>query len=446
MSRWDKSLHLVETDRENLAEDILLSLYQLNEPAIIHIPSELSLFNEQESLKNRLFNLELLTILRFLNSDLPLKLKMERLMDGLMTIYGAQKGFVAFVKTNGTIKIEITRNFSEEHFKTGNYNYVQEAVKLAIQGKSIIYFDAANELEIDLGLWLDDIPVDNLLCAPITTKDKIHGVFYVENFALDFDRRQLEEFAQISAHLSAIAINQGIANSPFRKEFLTKSAQDEKPGATDLAEKIGHDLNNKIAAIRGNLDLAKKALERDKDTMQALRRIAQVEKLVEKIAQYSFSLLNKGRIEQKLMPCNINQLINDFIYTIEPVYRGSGVKLSKKLSSDLPSVNVDKSQIEQVLFNIVINAIEARTDVHVVLKTEYNRRHNVIVLRIIDNGPGIAKENISKIFQPFFTTKPNGHGFGLHICREIINNHGGSISVRSKIGRGTEFVINLPCS
>jgi len=105
----------------------------------------------------------------------------------------------------------------------------------------------------------------------------------------------------------------------------------------------------------------------------------------------------------------------------------------------------DKAQIEEVISNIVINAIQAFSENgEISLKTASLNKG--VTIEISDNGPGIPKENIEKIFRPFFSSKGygKGTGLGLSIAKRIITEHGGSIKVRSQNGKGTSFTINLP--
>jgi two-component system NtrC family sensor kinase len=112
-------------------------------------------------------------------------------------------------------------------------------------------------------------------------------------------------------------------------------------------------------------------------------------------------------------------------------------------------VIIDQSQIERVFMNIILNAAEAM-DGHgqLAIETSLNGNEGFVEIQIIDSGPGITEENLEKIFDPFFTTKEAGHGvgLGLAISYGIVREHKGNISVKSKVGEGTTFLIRLPVS
>lgn len=128
----------------------------------------------------------------------------------------------------------------------------------------------------------------------------------------------------------------------------------------------------------------------------------------------------------KLVPAgNIN-----FVYSIKP----DGLKLY-----------ADRGMIEQVLINLLKNAVEACSDsFSPEVRVEAFRREGMIVITITDNGSGIVPEALDKVFVPFFTTKPGGSGIGLSVCRQIMNRHGGNITVASEVEKGTVFTIQFP--
>jgi signal transduction histidine kinase len=110
----------------------------------------------------------------------------------------------------------------------------------------------------------------------------------------------------------------------------------------------------------------------------------------------------------------------------------------------VPQVAIDPDQIQQVLLNLVMNATQARPDATVILSTEYDPTERVVHLRVNDNGPGIERTVLERLFKEKITTKPDGHGYGLPICRQIMTAHGGSISVNSTPGEGATFTLTFP--
>jgi signal transduction histidine kinase len=135
--------------------------------------------------------------------------------------------------------------------------------------------------------------------------------------------------------------------------------------------------------------------------------------------------------------------LNEQLQEISEQY-SDNTDLTLKLDDSLNSIYADPMQIKQVLVNLVQNAIQASPDgAPLAISTEVigQRCH----IRVIDSGPGITPEDLTKIFEPYFTTKKKGTGLGLAISRRIIQQHGGDIRVESRVGEGSTFEIWLPC-
>jgi signal transduction histidine kinase len=131
--------------------------------------------------------------------------------------------------------------------------------------------------------------------------------------------------------------------------------------------------------------------------------------------------------------------------------RKKNVALQKNYAPDLPSVRLDAEQLKQVLLNILLNAVQAiKGEGTIWIETRTvqvpieERAEAFIQIEVRDTGVGIPKENLERIFDPFFSTRAEGSGLGLAISHQIIHDHGGFISVESEVGKGTSFKIHLP--
>jgi signal transduction histidine kinase len=145
---------------------------------------------------------------------------------------------------------------------------------------------------------------------------------------------------------------------------------------------------------------------------------------------------------------NVNEIVLEVLNTLSDELKSRGVSTTEELSSELWLINGHKGQLREVVLNLVQNAMDAMDTVAVGprtlrLKTEQDGSER-IAITIEDSGPGIDPEKMAKIFDAYFTTKANGAGLGLAICRMIIDHHEGQISVSSNPGRGTQFRILLP--
>jgi signal transduction histidine kinase len=144
----------------------------------------------------------------------------------------------------------------------------------------------------------------------------------------------------------------------------------------------------------------------------------------------------------------INSIIEDVLELRGYEHKINSIDVEKHLAPDLPKIMVDYFQMQQVFMNIIINAEYFMTDAHRggTLTITTKKQNGIVTISITDDGPGIPPENLERIFDPFFTTKPagKGTGLGLSICHGIVVEHSGQIYVRSQLGKGATFVVELP--
>jgi signal transduction histidine kinase len=151
---------------------------------------------------------------------------------------------------------------------------------------------------------------------------------------------------------------------------------------------------------------------------------------------------------------DLNQLVEDLLMFITPTIRWKGITLEVSKHQNLPLVLADPQQLQQVVMNLVTNALDVMPNGgQLTVSTGYlpsgagNIRDPVATVRITDTGPGIPPDQMARLFTPYFTTKALGlgSGLGLVISRQILRSHGGDISAESEPGKGTSFHLILPC-
>jgi len=224
-----------------------------------------------------------------------------------------------------------------------------------------------------------------------------------------------------------------------------------------LAGGIAHDFNNLLMGIQGYVSLMLVDID---STHPHYKRLKNIESQVQSGAQLASNLLGyarKGRYEVKLL--NLNQLVKETSDTLGRTRKD--ITIHRELAKDLFAVKADQGQIEQILFNLYVNAADAMPGGgNLVLKT-MNTSHkdmkgklydpkpgNYVLLTVTDTGIGMSKKTMERIFDPFFTTKEKGRGTGLGLASAygIIKSHGGYIDVESKRRQGTTFSVYLPAS
>ncbi len=206
-----------------------------------------------------------------------------------------------------------------------------------------------------------------------------------------------------------------------------------------LSSGIAHELRNPLGVIKTAVYYVKSKVEQDNPKVLKHLRIMEKEignsdKIISDLL--GFSQTRKPSVE----PTHLNRVIeNALSITKLP----ENVKVAKKLSPSLPQVLVDANQIRQVFINIILNAFQAMPEGGE-LKIETLKKASFVEVKFTDTGCGINKENLNKLFNPFFTTKSKGIGLGLAVTQVIIERHGGTIQVKSKSGEGSTFIVCLP--
>jgi signal transduction histidine kinase len=157
-----------------------------------------------------------------------------------------------------------------------------------------------------------------------------------------------------------------------------------------------------------------------------------------------------GRIDQRRQPVDLNELILDVLKLSRTELNDQGVLARTELTSELPAIYGHRNQLQELIYNLVHNAIEAMSEIATRDKMLEVRTNiwdrNAIIVEVLDNGPGIDPEQLADVFEAFVTTKPHGTGLGLAICRKIVERHEGQIWATSVVPHGAHFRIVLPWS
>ena len=212
-----------------------------------------------------------------------------------------------------------------------------------------------------------------------------------------------------------------------------------------LAAGIAHEINNPLGGILIYSSLMMEDLPEEDPRRGDLVRIVQETGRCKEIVK---SLLEFARqTEPKMEPTDINRAISDGLFFLVNQALFHNIQIVKKLDSFLPFVRANASQLKQVFMNIIVNAAEAmHGNGTLTIATFRAPERKTVFVEFADTGEGIPQENLTRIFDPFFTTKEVGKGTGLGLATSygIIEDHGGKISVKSQVGKGTTFTIELP--
>lgn len=218
----------------------------------------------------------------------------------------------------------------------------------------------------------------------------------------------------------------------------------------EMASGLAHEINQPLAAVVNYTQGCVRYLENNQyDTTQLTEIMKKAVIQAERAGEVIHRLKNffcKGQLVKT--PCKINSVIRETVSLIRNDLNSSKAKIDFDLSKELPLVFADKIQIQQVLLNLIQNAIDAMQE-NPIKKRRIQIQSkpidkNTVEITVQDTGPGFSKEMVHKIFEPFFTTKAHGRGMGLAICRSIIEAHGGQFTINPNTHHNSWIRFNLP--
>jgi signal transduction histidine kinase len=216
----------------------------------------------------------------------------------------------------------------------------------------------------------------------------------------------------------------------------------------EMAAEVAHEINNYLAVLSGRAQLLQMGAGR-----LTPQQLEESTRIIYEQAR-NMSVLTKGLLdfshrEARMQPTRLNDLARRTVEFISPQNKYERVQFEMDLAADVADLDLDPGQIQQVLLNFFSNSADAMNGAKVLqprvtVRTRWRAQAGEIELVVEDNGPGIPEGALQRIFEPSFTTKPEGHGFGLSTCYRIVQSHGGRISVENVPGAGARFTVTLP--
>jgi PAS domain S-box-containing protein len=213
----------------------------------------------------------------------------------------------------------------------------------------------------------------------------------------------------------------------------------------DLAAGVAHELGNPLNSIHIHLQVLHRNLNLEKSNQEKSKKslstcINEVERLDGIIAHFLKAIRPQSPDFKKL---NILNIIEETVHLKKEELSAKKINISMEAGVREPFVNGDSEQLKQVFFNIIGNAIDAiskKSEIRILTGLE----DRFVFVKIIDHGTGISKDDLSKVFEPYYTTKKSGHGIGMMIVHRIMRDHGGDVGIDSKVGAGTIVTLRFP--
>lgn len=275
--------------------------------------------------------------------------------------------------------------------------------------------------------------------AEIAHRKKDGTVFPVEISAglLEFENRKY-----------ILAYDRDITRRKQTEEALQRANQLAKVG--ELAAGLAHEIKNPLAGIKVSIDVLASELEiaqKDKDVFQLIiNEINRIETLLKNLLSYA-----RPR-QPNFVSLDVNEILETAIKTVQFLWKGAeekgekvkDIQFVKELSNRLPPIVADAAQLQQVVLNLLLNAVDAIQEKGTITVLSYTENKDTVQIMVADSGKGLDAQGLKKIFQPFFTTKPKGTGLGLSICKRLIDQHHGKLLVAQNPDGGLSFTICLP--
>jgi signal transduction histidine kinase len=257
-----------------------------------------------------------------------------------------------------------------------------------------------------------------------------------------------DEVSSLMVSFNSMVDRLSMANDELQDyHYQQMERADRLASVGEMSAGIAHEIKNPLAGIKGAITV----LADDFPEEDPRREV--VDKVLEQISRLDTAatdLLFFGRPGKPTLDyVDTNDLLKKTMFFVSQHPEAKNVHQTKEFTRNLPPVWVDGKQLQQVFFNIIINAIQAMQEGGtLLLQTDLIGEHGKPSVRVLigDSGPGIKPEDLERIFTPFFTTKTQGTGLGLAICRQLVEQQGGSIKISSRVNEGTRVVIDLPVS
>jgi hypothetical protein len=266
------------------------------------------------------------------------------------------------------------------------------------------------------------------------------------------DLKGKDEMGRLAENLNTMIEKLDLARKEaekYHQELVQRANRMASIG--ELASGIAHEIRNPLAGIQGAFQILADGFPREDSRRQVTDEI---QKQIYKLERLVKDLLNYAKpVPTNLLPTDLNDLA-DKVLSFFITQRGGSedFRIEKNFFSPLPKAMIDSNSMEQAFLNIILNAQKAMpkggtftVSTHP-LKLEGEDGNKVREVQIIfeDTGVGISRDNLSKIFNPFFSTRTDGTGLGLSITKNIVEQQGGRLKVESKVNAGTKFIITLP--
>ncbi|MCX7964159.1 MAG: ATP-binding protein [Candidatus Sumerlaea chitinivorans] len=364
---------------------------------------------------------------------------MERTMDLIFENLPADRGVIMTVHyPDGALEPQVVRFRNPE--KRGELAISKTIIHKCLREQvAVLSRDATMDSRFNSSESIIANEIRSAMCVPLVSKKKPLGIVFVDTreFVHAFTEDDLAFLSSLAYDLAMWLDNAILMRESIKNERLAAVGQ--------TIAGLAHNIKNILQLAKGGLELLDQAIERKSlEEIQTFwpvvrRGIERMQVLTQEMLDYS------RQTPPELVEASVNEVIRDTVQAFEKDAVDAGVEIVVNLAPDLPKRKIDPGGLMKSLLNLITNAVDAfegrggRIEISTCLKDD------AILIVVSDNGKGIPRDKMARIFQPFFTTKGSkGTGLGLSMTKKYIEDMGGHISVQSEEGRGTTFTIVFP--
>jgi signal transduction histidine kinase len=367
---------------------------------------------------------------------------LNRVMDIVFEQLRADRGFIALLENENAQEVEprVIR-FRDEDQPT-KIAVSQTIIQHVMEKKEgVLSSNAMTDQRFTKGKSVHNLTIRSAICVPIKGRDRIVGVLNIDssiaNFTYTPDQLRL---------LTAIGLLTGMAIENTR--LYQENVQKERLAATgETVASLSHSIKNILQGISGGAEVVEIGLKKgDLENVRTGWRMLQ--RNLDKVQGLTLNMLAYSKPRKPTLELtHLPHVLNECLELVKTSAEDKEVVLLSDFDESVPPIAVDADGLHQAVLNLLVNAIDAvpaKTGV-VTLSTQFDPTAQQALIEIQDNGVGISREDQKKIFAPFFSTKgQRGTGLGLAVTQKIVEEHGGSIKLKSEVGQGTTFTIHLP--
>ena len=295
---------------------------------------------------------------------------------------------------------------------------------------------------------------DHLIYVPVVRSGVPHCCMMIKLTEDTFRLREtnLKFLFMVSSQLSITLENLVLLDQSRKAYARLKELQDQtielEKMATrgEISSQIGHEVNNFMGVVKGNLDLLENKLAKNQYD-KTDKYINNINDTISRIKTFTDSLMDLTPISSRKEILKFDDIIEEVVEYIRPQKRFQDISIIIRHTEQNVLFEGDTTQIQQLLYNLFNNAADAMLDSptrKITLDLELTNQPDLFRFRLTDTGKGIDPEHLRNAFQKQFTTKATGHGLGLLVCGQVISNHGGKLDIQSELNKGTTITILFP--